>query len=101
VTIGDRGNRPSAQDRSNHNGTIIRLTRNGGIPSDNPFVNPPDIQPKIWSFGHRNPQGAALDSNGQLWTAEHGAKGGDEVNRRLKPIGLGTFRPLQMAVFGS
>jgi glucose/arabinose dehydrogenase len=66
VTIGDRGNRLSAQDWSNHNGTIIRMTRNGGIPSDNPFVNSLDIQPEIWSFGHRNPQGAALDSNCQL-----------------------------------
>lgn len=89
ITIGDRGNRPSAQDRSNHNGTIIRVTRTGGIPADNPFMGSPDIRPEIWSFGHRNPQGAALDKNGQLWTAEHGAKGGDEVNRISKGANFG------------
>ena len=80
VTIGDRGDRPSAQDRSNHNGAIVRVSRDGTIPADNPFLNQPDIQPEIWSFGHRNPQGAGLDRQGRLWTAEHGARGGDEVN---------------------
>lgn len=89
VTIGDRGNRPSAQDRSNHNGAIVRVTRDGRIPADNPFVDAPNIQPQIWSYGHRNPQGAALDAHGQLWTAEHGAKGGDEVNRILKGANFG------------
>ena len=89
VTIGDRGNRPSAQDRSNHNGTIIRVTRTGGIPADNPFIGSPDNSPEIWSFGHRNLQGAALDKNGQLWIAEHGAKGGDEVNRISKGANYG------------
>ena len=80
VTIGDRGDRPSAQDRSNHNGAVVRVARDGSIPADNPFVNTPDVQPEIWSFGHRNPQGAGLDADGRLWTAEHGARGGDEVN---------------------
>lgn len=89
VTIGDRGDRPSAQDRSNHNGSIIRVTRSGGVPSDNPFVGDGNIQPHIWSYGHRNPQGAALDAKGQLWTSEHGAKGGDEVNRIQKGANFG------------
>jgi glucose/arabinose dehydrogenase len=89
VTIGDRGNRPSAQDRSNHNGSIVRITRNGTVPSSNPFVGQSGVQPHIWSYGHRNPQGAALDASGQLWTAEHGARGGDEVNRIRKGANFG------------
>lgn len=80
VTIGDRGDRPSAQDRTNHNGAIVRINRDGTVPSDNPFVGQAGILPEIWSYGHRNPQGAGLDARGRLWTAEHGAKGGDEVN---------------------
>ena len=81
LTIGDRGERPSAQDRRNHSGSVIRLNKDGSVPSNNPFVGQPDIQPEIWSFGHRNPQGAALDLDGNLWINEHGAQGGDEVNR--------------------
>lgn len=89
VTIGDRGDSPSAQDRSNHNGTIVRVNRDGTIPRDNPFLGQPDIQPEIWSYGHRNPQGAGLDRNGRLWTAEHGARGGDEVNLVQKGANFG------------
>ncbi len=80
VTIGDRGDRPAAQDRSNHLGKVIRINRDGTVPRDNPFVDNPDVRPEIWSFGHRNPQGANLDQQGRLWVSEHGAKGGDEVN---------------------
>ena len=89
VTIGDRGDRPSAQDRANHNGAIVRVTRDGKVPSDNPFVGQNGIQPHIWSYGHRNPQGAGLDANGELWTAEHGARGGDEVNKIRKSANFG------------
>lgn len=89
VTIGDRGNRPSAQDRGNHNGAVVRLTRKGSAPSDNPFVQQDGILPEIWSYGHRNPQGAGLDDEGVLWTAEHGARGGDEVNRVKKGANFG------------
>ncbi|MEO0936623.1 MAG: PQQ-dependent sugar dehydrogenase [Pseudomonadota bacterium] len=89
VTTGDRGDRPSSQDRSNHNGAVIRVTRGGAVPADNPFVGQSGIQPEIWSFGHRNPQGAGLDASGQLWTAEHGARGGDEVNRVQKGANFG------------
>lgn len=81
LTIGDRGDRPSAQDLSVENGSVVRVSRGGGVPNSNPFVGQSAAQPAIWSYGHRNPQGAALDLNGQLWTVEHGAKGGDEVNR--------------------
>lgn len=80
VTIGDRGDRPTAQDQSSHNGSVIRVNRDGSVPADNPFVGQQGIQPEIWSYGHRNPQGAGLDARGHLWVSEHGAKGGDEVN---------------------
>lgn len=67
VTVGDRGDRPKAQSLKHHNGKVIRVARDGGE--------------QIYSYGHRNPQGAALDGQGRLWTVEHGPKGGDEVNR--------------------
>ncbi|WP_300057692.1 PQQ-dependent sugar dehydrogenase [uncultured Roseobacter sp.] len=89
LTIGDRGDRPSAQDRSNHNGTVVRVNRDGSVPGDNPFVGQQGIQPEIWSFGHRNPQGAGFDASGQLWTSEHGARGGDELNRVQKGANFG------------
>ncbi|MEQ9693867.1 PQQ-dependent sugar dehydrogenase [Shimia sp. SDUM112013] len=81
ITLGDRADRPSAQDLSRHNGSIVRIRRDGAVPSDNPFVGVAGAQPEIWSYGHRNPQGAALDLQGRLWVHEHGARGGDEVNR--------------------
>ena len=89
ITIGDRGDRPSAQDRSNHNGSVVRINRDGTVPGDNPFVGQSGVQPHIWSYGHRNPQGAGLDAKGTLWTAEHGARGGDEVNRIKKGANFG------------
>ena len=81
VTVGDRGDRPSAQDLSRENGSVLRITRDGEIPGTNPFRSVQGARPAIWTYGHRNPQGAALDPNGQLWVVEHGARGGDEVNR--------------------
>ena len=81
LTIGDRGVGPTAQDLSRENGSIVRINRDGSIPTDNPLIGLAGAQPAIWSFGHRNPQGATLDLNGDLWAVEHGAKGGDEVNR--------------------
>ena len=89
VTVGDRGSDDTAQDRSLHNGSILRITKTGAVPSDNPFVNTASVQPEIWTYGHRNPQGAALDRNGQLWITEHGARGGDEVNRIQKGANFG------------
>ncbi len=80
VTIGDRGDRETAQEVDSHNGAIVRIRRDGTAPPDNPFFSVPGVLPEIWSFGHRNPQGAALDEAGNLWTAEHGARGGDEIN---------------------
>ena len=80
LTVGERGDRPSAQDLSNHNGSVVRVNRDGSVPADNPFVGRTDARPEIWSYGHRNPQGAALDAEGRLWINEHGARGGDEIN---------------------
>ncbi len=81
VTIGDRGEGALAQDAGRHNGKVVRLARDGTVPRDNPFRGQPGARPEIWSLGHRNPQGAALDADGTVWVVEHGARGGDEVNR--------------------
>lgn len=89
LTIGDRGDDDSAQNRSNHNGSIIRVNRDGSVPSDNPFLGISDIRAEIWSYGHRNPQGATLDLQGNLLVAEHGARGGDEVNLIRKGANYG------------
>ena len=84
LTLGERGDPDKAQDLSLHNGKIIRIRRDGSIPPDNPFVGRAGARPEIWSWGHRNPQGAALDAAGALWAVEHGARGGDEINRVRK-----------------
>ena len=89
LTMGDRADRPSAQDLSNHNGAVIRINRDGSVPEDNPFVNTSGALPEIWSYGHRNPQGAVLDLDGVLWVNEHGARGGDEVNRVMAGANYG------------
>lgn len=88
ITTGDRGDGPLAQDVNRHAGKIIRINRDGSIPADNPFASGGGL-PEIWSWGHRNPQGAALDAQGRLWTAEHGAQGGDEVNQPQKGVNHG------------
>ena len=84
LTLGERGDPDKAQDLSLHNGKIIRIRRDGSIPPDNPLIGRAGARPEIWSWGHRNPQGAALDANGALWAVEHGARGGDEINRVRK-----------------
>jgi len=83
VTQGDRfAYRDGAQDLSVGIGKIVRINPDGSVPRDNPFVGRPDARPEIWSYGHRNVQSAALHPRtGQLWTVEHGARGGDELNR--------------------
>lgn len=81
ITLGDRGVRPTAQDLSSHMGAVVRIHPDGRVPEDNPFVGREDVQPEIWSYGHRNQQGAALNPwSRALWTNEHGPKGGDEIN---------------------
>lgn len=79
--VGDRGERPNAQNLQNHAGSILRLQRNGALPADNPFIGQADALPEIWSYGHRNPQGLVWDNTHQrLWEIEHGPRGGDEIN---------------------
>ena len=82
ITQGDRANhRQGAQDLSVGFGKIMRITPDGSVPRDNPFIGRDGAQPEVWSYGHRNVQGAALHpQTGQLWTVEHGARGGDELN---------------------
>lgn len=85
ITLGDRyGLRDEAQNLANHLGKVVRIKPDGSIPADNPFVRRAGAQPELWSYGHRNVQGAALHPvTGALWTHEHGPQGGDEVNRTV------------------
>jgi glucose/arabinose dehydrogenase len=82
ITLGDRGgHREAAQDLSKHIGKVVRIERDGSVPADNPFVGRSGTLPEVFSSGHRNIQGAALHPvSGELWTHEHGPRGGDEVN---------------------
>lgn len=95
VAIGDGGNPPvqlegnlirnQAQNLKSHLGSVVRIRDDGSAPTDNPFVGNAEADPLIWSYGHRNIQGLALDAaTGQIWATEHGARGGDELNR-LQP----------------
>jgi glucose/arabinose dehydrogenase len=85
ITLGERGQRERAQDFSIHRGQVIRVMPDGAVPEDNPFAGREGYRPETWSHGHRNPQGAALHpETGRLWTVEHGARGGDEINIPLK-----------------
>lgn len=85
VALGDRfTERARAQTLDSHLGKVVRIERDGKVPADNPFVNRAGALPEIWSYGHRNVQGAALHPvTGELWTNEHGPRGGDELNRTL------------------
>ena len=82
VTQGDRFSfRDRAQDLQSGIGKVVRINTDGSIPKDNPFVGRSDARPEIWSYGHRNAQAAVLHpATDQLWTVEHGARGGDELN---------------------
>ncbi len=84
VTLGERSRREfaeRAQRLDDHFGKIVRIERDGRIPADNPFVGVAGARPEIWSYGHRNPQGAAIHPDtGDLWSTEHGPMGGDELN---------------------
>lgn len=112
LTLGDRYQRMAdAQTLDNHHGKVVRVTKDGGAPPDNPLAGRPGALPEIWSWGHRNPQGAAWGPDGRLWIHEHGPQGGDEINRPERggnhgwpvvtfgeqygggPIGEGTAKP--------
>ena len=82
LTLGERFQFEPAQNLANHLGTVIRIGRDGSIPDDNPFVGQADAEPEIWSYGHRNIQAATVHpETGDLWIAEMGPLGGDELNR--------------------
>jgi len=84
IALGERSKanlRTQAQDLDSHLGKVVRIFPDGSVPEDNPFVNEGGALPEIWSYGHRNQQGAALHpETGILWTNEHGPRGGDELN---------------------
>ncbi len=84
ITLGDRFDknttRPQAQQLSSHLGKTIRINPDGTVPDDNPFAKRENALPEIYTLGHRNIQSAAFDEKGRLWTVEHGAQGGDELN---------------------
>jgi glucose/arabinose dehydrogenase len=91
VTLGDRNSkRARSQLLDTHIGKVVRIERDGRVPADNPFVDRADAKPEIWSYGHRNVQGAALHPvTGELWSNEHGPKGGDELNRTQAGLNYG------------
>ncbi len=81
ISLGENNQRPTAQDLDKLQGKVVRLKADGTVPPDNPFVGRAGARPEIWSYGHRNPQGMALNPRtGQLWENEHGPRGGDEIN---------------------
>lgn len=81
VSLGENNQRATAQQLDKLQGKLVRLQPGGGVPADNPFVGREGVRPEIWSYGHRNPQGLALNPwSGRLWLHEHGPRGGDEIN---------------------
>ena len=97
VTLGDRSilpGRMQSQDLAGLIGKVVRINADGTIPKDNPFVGKDGVRPEIWSYGHRNVQGATLHpTTGELWSIEHGPRGGDELNipRKGKDYGWPTI----------
>lgn len=84
LSLGDRFHRKDdAQTLDNHHGKTVRVNKDGSVPADNPFVGKAGALPEIWSYGHRNPQGATLAPDGSYWLVEHGPQGGDEINLPL------------------
>jgi glucose/arabinose dehydrogenase len=82
LALGDRySRRDDAQTLDNHHGKVVRLLADGSVPADNPLRSRAGALPEIWSWGHRNPQGATWGPDGRLWVHEHGPQGGDEINR--------------------
>jgi glucose/arabinose dehydrogenase len=81
VALGENNQRPTAQELDKLQGKVVRIHPDGRVPRDNPFAGRSGARAEIWSYGHRNQQGAALDPRtGKLWTHEHGPRGGDEIN---------------------
>jgi len=102
VTMGERGEQDRAQDLGTTQGKVVRIRPDGAIPADNPVFPQPGAVPGIWSYGHRNPQGAALNPvTGELWISEHGPQGGDEINRIVKGANYGWPRITYGVEYGS
>jgi glucose/arabinose dehydrogenase len=93
LSLGERSipaGQVQAQDLNSHLGKVVRINTDGTVPSDNPFVGRANAKPEIWSWGHRNVQGATIDSaTGKLWTIEHGPRGGDELNQPRAGLNYG------------
>ena len=88
LTIGDRGDRDQAQNPATALGAVVRVNPDGSLPRDMPDFGA-SAAPGLWSIGHRNPQGAAMDAKGRIWVVEHGPRGGDEVNRLRRGANFG------------
>lgn len=88
-TVGERGVNERAQLLENPYGKVMRLHDDGKVPSDNPYVNTANAEKATWTYGHRNPQGLAFDTEGRLWDTEHGPRGGDELNEVKKGANYG------------
>lgn len=81
ITLGDRGQMQEAQNLGSHQGKVVRLNDDGSVPKDNPFLGVPGALPEIYTYGHRNVQGIAIHPvTREVWTHEHGPRGGDEIN---------------------
>ena len=81
ISQGERNDRPTSQKLDMLQGKLVRLDLEGNVPKGNPFVGQAGARPEIWSYGHRNMQGMAIDPRtGKLWQSEHGPRGGDEIN---------------------
>ena len=89
MTIGERGSPERAQDRGDHAGSVLRLTAEGEVPDDNPFVDGADALPEIFTYGNRNPQGLTVAADGTAWSTEHGPRTGDELNRLEAGVNYG------------
>ncbi|MFG0382098.1 PQQ-dependent sugar dehydrogenase [Pseudomonas sp. zbq_18] len=90
ISLGENNQRPTAQHLDKLQGKLVRLQADGRVPPDNPFVDQQGARAEIWSYGHRNPQGLALNPwSGRIWLHEHGPRGGDEINIPRKGLNYG------------
>lgn len=89
MSVGERGSPERAQDQGDHAGSVLRLTAEGGVPDDNPFVDDDDARPELFTYGNRNPQGMTVAADGTAWSTEHGPRTGDELNRLEAGVNYG------------
>lgn len=89
MSVGERGSPPRAQDPGDHAGSVLRLTAQGEVPDDNPFVDEPGALPEVFTYGNRNPQGLIVAADGTAWSTEHGPRTGDELNHLEAGVNYG------------